>query len=413
MGGGRLYFLDGLRGWAAVVVLLHHTFRTWLLNPEAMGQRDLTWLLHTINRTPLAFLTDGQLAVVVFFTISGAALSYPILVSSAPFRTLTTMAAVRYPRLTIPIAASSVLAFALVKMGWMFNEQAALVTPSTWLVSFYGPHQIDLAPFVLWRVYSDVPTLETWNAVLWTMPIELAGSFMLFGALIILPFRWLRLAIGAFAVIWYLDSFYCGFFAGYLLAEAIVSTRLPKSAVFTAGGIVLVASAIAGALLMHNRGIPVLNILSIALVTGGTLCPAARDLLSSNTSRFLGRISFSLYLVHLLVICSAGCALYLALEPHVVFPVLILIVSIATLVISIGAASLFEELVEARILGSVKSRIKHAMDGYWSAQDQFMGSTPLLKLVRHGGDININAKDSMLELDGLDRGARGGVPDAQ
>ena len=130
MGVRRLYFLDGLRGWAALVVLFGHTFQGWLLSPKVMHQRGLTWLLDAINTTPWALLTNGELAVVMFFTISGAALSYPILISTAPLRTLTTMAAVRYPRLTIPIAASSILAFLLVKAGWMFNTEAGLVTPS-------------------------------------------------------------------------------------------------------------------------------------------------------------------------------------------------------------------------------------------------------------------------------------------
>src|SRR5262249_47396407 len=146
--GGRLYFLDGLRGWAAVSVLLLHTFKVWLTSPEALLAHGYTFkewliepekmlangygrLLWLINHSPLAFISDGRLAVFVFFVISGVALSYPILKSPTPLRTISEMAAIRYPRLTIPIAISSLIAFLLVSAGWMFNKEAGAVTPSS------------------------------------------------------------------------------------------------------------------------------------------------------------------------------------------------------------------------------------------------------------------------------------------
>ncbi len=42
---------------------------------------------------------------------------------------------------------------------------------------------------------------------------------------------------------------------------------------------------------------------------------ALKRLLRSRPSRFLGRISFPLYLVHIPVLCSAGCGMVLAVVP--------------------------------------------------------------------------------------------------
>jgi peptidoglycan/LPS O-acetylase OafA/YrhL len=59
---GRLRFLDGLRGWAAVVVLLHHVFVDGLPANALMADRSL-WAK--------VFFLNGTLAVCVFFVISG------------------------------------------------------------------------------------------------------------------------------------------------------------------------------------------------------------------------------------------------------------------------------------------------------------------------------------------------------
>src|ERR1700722_572978 len=65
-GTTRLRFLDGLRGWAAVVVLLHHVFIDGLPANALMADRSL-WAK--------VFFLNGTLAVSVFFVISGFSLS--------------------------------------------------------------------------------------------------------------------------------------------------------------------------------------------------------------------------------------------------------------------------------------------------------------------------------------------------
>ena len=72
--------LDGLRGLAAFVVVVHHAF---LVSPgladSYQGQRaQLTggwWLTHT----PLHLVWDGPAAVIVFFVLSGFVLTLPFL----------------------------------------------------------------------------------------------------------------------------------------------------------------------------------------------------------------------------------------------------------------------------------------------------------------------------------------------
>ena len=68
-GPQRLRFLDGVRGWAAVVVLLYHIFIDGLPANSFMADRAL-W--------GKVFFLNGTLAVCVFFVVSGFSLSVRI-----------------------------------------------------------------------------------------------------------------------------------------------------------------------------------------------------------------------------------------------------------------------------------------------------------------------------------------------
>lgn len=80
--GNRIESLDGLRGVAALIVLVHHT----LLTNRALAEPYFTqtavspgtapwWLVHT----PLHLLWEGAAAVYVFFVLSGVVLTLPVL----------------------------------------------------------------------------------------------------------------------------------------------------------------------------------------------------------------------------------------------------------------------------------------------------------------------------------------------
>jgi peptidoglycan/LPS O-acetylase OafA/YrhL len=77
---GRIAALDGLRGVAALVVVIHHTlllsnqFIRPYRDPEPNSFGDVYWWL---TYTPLHVLWDGAAAVFVFFVLSGFVLALP------------------------------------------------------------------------------------------------------------------------------------------------------------------------------------------------------------------------------------------------------------------------------------------------------------------------------------------------
>jgi peptidoglycan/LPS O-acetylase OafA/YrhL len=124
-GPSRLLYLDGLRGWMALVVVLARLCRTLLLDPPQLSAHGGDWLVFWLKWTPLGVATDGVQAVYVFFVISGVALSYPVLRATNAGRTLAAMALYRYPRLTVPILVSCLLVWLLLAMGALPTQAVA------------------------------------------------------------------------------------------------------------------------------------------------------------------------------------------------------------------------------------------------------------------------------------------------
>jgi peptidoglycan/LPS O-acetylase OafA/YrhL len=101
----RFDSLDGLRGLAALTVVVFHFFSAYVPGLLA-DQTDTPWWG---SDTPLAILFNGDFAVCVFFVLSG----FVIANSAAQGRTAFALNVVRrYFRLAAPVAASTVIGWA-------------------------------------------------------------------------------------------------------------------------------------------------------------------------------------------------------------------------------------------------------------------------------------------------------------
>jgi peptidoglycan/LPS O-acetylase OafA/YrhL len=87
----------------------------------------------------------------------------------------------------------------------------------------------------------------------------------------------------------------------------------------------------------------------------------AQVALCSRLSQFLGRISFGLYLTHLLVICSFSSALFIAATHAMPYAMVVLVVGGLTSVVVIAVAFGFTVVVEERLLSWIKKAIAAAL----------------------------------------------------
>jgi peptidoglycan/LPS O-acetylase OafA/YrhL len=301
---GRFDMLDGVRGWAALAVVLFHIF--W----ETFG------ILVPAFRNPLTrFLFDGRLAVCIFFVLSGEALSAAFFAGKGDASTIR-LAIKRYPRLAAPILASCLIIFALDRYGLVYSSQAAtIVHRADWIGDWLRapPTLSSTLRYSLYDVFFSDDFEHAINPMLWTMRIELVGSFLVFALALV----WKRLSrprlllltlfLAAAAAPIELLNFLSCFFAGVAFADW--RTR----GVFAAWGrrFVWVSLAAIGVIALAD-GVPHCfgwqpgkTAFAIVLMLAVHASPRLVALFSGRLSRALGRISFPLYLIQFPVLVSA------------------------------------------------------------------------------------------------------------
>lgn len=351
--GGRLRSLDGLRGVAALVVLLSHVVlgghgalsAAWLdgTNPGGLAE----WFL----RTPLAVVWAGPELVIVFFVLSGFVLTRGLLRERvAPLAFF----AGRLVRLYLPVWLALVPAALLFLLVGLADGPATGVGP--WLEASRRPVGLEQVAQDLALVLP--PTADgTLNGALWSLRWEVLFSLVVpFVVLVAGPLRTAGLAIVT-AALWCVArsdgtswaTFAPPFAIGAVLAlheDRVVRWRgeLRGRAVWPLVGIAL---CLLSADLWLPAARPAAGGPGALVVAGATLAvlcplllPRVAGWLERRPVQWLGSRSFSLYLVHLPIVVAAANALQ---RPSL--PVLVAVAVPAALL----AAEAFFRLVEAPV----------------------------------------------------------------
>jgi peptidoglycan/LPS O-acetylase OafA/YrhL len=299
----RFDLLDGVRGWCALSVVLFHVF--W----EIFG------VLVPAFRNPLTgFLFDGRLAVCIFFVLSGDALSSAFFAGKGDDSTMR-LAIKRYPRLMTPILASCLIIFLLDRCGLVYTTQAGeIVHRAHWMgVWLNTPLTLSYTlGYSLYGVFGDFGYDHAVNPMLWTMKIELAGSFLVFGLLLLWNHLWrprllvLTLFVVAAAVPFENVNFLSCFFAGVTFAEwrARGFFIAPRAGVRCGALAAIVAIGAADGLLNCAGANDSQAAFAVVLVLAIYSSPPLVAFFSGRLSRALGRISFPLYLIQFPVLMS-------------------------------------------------------------------------------------------------------------
>lgn len=288
-GGGRLPVLDGLRGWGALFVLFYHVFSSGLrITPES-GE----FLRHLLP-------FNGPYAVMIFFVVSGVSLSVGYL-GRFDNGILIKSAAARYFRLAIPILAVSLSVHVSMILG-LLSPSADRLAPFANTLNF-ETSIAHVLRFSLYDVFFKYSPHWTYAGPLWTMSVELIGSFLLFAVLFTaVRTRHALLVISLVAVLMIAMAdtetllLYSLFLLGAVIAGAIQRRWIQR--IPPALSITLLVIGIAAPAILH----PAFDRWNIAATVALTVgCMASRPanlMLSCSLSRKLGEISFPLYLVH-------------------------------------------------------------------------------------------------------------------
>jgi peptidoglycan/LPS O-acetylase OafA/YrhL len=318
--------LDGIRGWGAVVVVLYHVF------VDAVPINHLS-----INVLYRIVLFNGPLAVWCFFIASGFSLSIGYL-SKLDKSVLKRIFLARYLRLTIPIAAACFLVYALCVCNLIPPVGSRPGRLNLFLI--HSPSFFETVRFAFFGVYFNYSPSSTLDPPLWTMPKELAGSMIVLALLAFSGRRAIRLYIYAATLLFLLAAHFeelAAFVVGLLLAE-VYSGRLWSDRIRTMTiSRYWIIPIVLAAVFLPTAGSLYQLIAGTAIVICAAFCVWFRQILSSPLSRFLGGISFALYVTHAPVLFALGRVSLFSNQPAFQ-AVLVRIVFVA---VAIGVAFVF------------------------------------------------------------------------
>lgn len=337
----NLRALEALRGYASVIVVLHHFALGFL--PVFKAQMSEGLPAYT-----LGWMLNGTGAVYVFFLLSGFVLTLTYF-ESGDAKGLLRAAVKRLPRLWPPAAYGVLLGYLTLRLHLNDNAAAALLSGSDWLEKFaYADQTHDVS---LLRAAKESITLFLryralqFNSNLWTMVVEFYGSLLALFAAFAMAGLWRpavlrRNRLNLFKAVLLLSviainlliphGFGWMFTMGAALAYAFSRRRfLPKSVAMWLGvlGLILVGAPVDGQ-----------SMLGAALIVLCVTTPgAAPRFLLARFSQSLGRWSFPLYITHTIGILTLGSYVYVQ-TAALGGPVQLLATFLATLAVAIAFA---------------------------------------------------------------------------
>jgi peptidoglycan/LPS O-acetylase OafA/YrhL len=389
--------LEGLRGFACLGVFLAHFIFSFLPHTAQWMTKGVTipqyYDFETILCLPfLSVFFNGSFAVSIFFVLSGYVITKRYF-ETGEISALRYGAAKRYPRLMIPALVSVLFAYEIWRAGLMFNQQAPAIGTAGWPMASYPPSSLppDLRA-AMGQGLLGAPLFGhvDLNSPLWTIQIELIGSVLLFAAYALFGRRRpvvTALLFMVLAVMVFPSSFYqvhfLTLFAGSLLHY--IERDLRRIPVLPI--ILIIVGIISGAydyspwfdwvrLPMPEFATPLCNLAgserlvfnsvgSVLLVSGVIGSTAADRLLSTRLPVYLGRISFSLYLLHWPIICSLsfGLMFYFKVRLGIDYLQALGVTAVATLAATVGASHLLELRVERPAISAANAFSKYLLDG--------------------------------------------------
>ncbi len=368
----RIKELESIRGLAALSVVIYHCLLVFpLFERDTFGLNQF-WLLNLLKYSPLRVVSAGYQAVLLFFLLSGFVLSLPFYAGKAG--SYSSFLVRRICRIYLPYLGAVGLAVVLDALcsrhgidalsgwfnrAWRVTPEGGLIIQHLWLIGSFDSNEYDP---VLWSLVQEMrlslvfPLLMlAVNCYSWKFMLGVAVSVGGFGGFLF------NLA-PSYSADLLLTLEYAGLFiVGALLAKhrrALVRQyhRLPRW-----GHYVLFAGAITcytAAWWLYGIGwLRMFTVVTDFIEASGAVVLLMLGLASSRVAGlllreplpFLGRISYSLYLYHAIVLLAAVNLLYGSLP----LPCILLLAFFMAVLVAVVAHYSIE--VPAIALGAVLS----------------------------------------------------------
>ncbi len=324
MSNSKLIYLDGLRGIASLIVVFHHLILTyfWGMYSGSINQIKFPFE-YLYASTPLNLFYAGNFAVCIFFILSGYVLAHKFFIeydlsklASSVFR--------RYFRLAIPVILTVFIIYIIERLGLFHNDSMSdFVGSGNWIRdAVYNSADIK-------ELFKEITSQSIFLSesrkylnVLWTLSYEFKGSMLVFLIVFLRKYVKIKKFFYIGLILLTFQTYYLGFVLGVCFLELEFSKQLEKYKPNYVVQVLLLCIVIYfGSVaskefplyawwynltesLIVDPWVFAHYIAATALMYLVIVNNVMQKVLSLKPMRFLGRISFGLYLIHLVVISS-------------------------------------------------------------------------------------------------------------
>lgn len=361
----RIKWIDGLKGLASLMIFFHH-FILAFIPALYYGNTVKTNLFAnegSLADSPFLFFVGGHFLVSLFLMLSGLVLSLKVY-RIASIKELLNKIITRYLRLALPVFIISLIVYSMMRFGLFYHNSIFDQTGSPWLQLFYqipiGHKSVfETSFYSVWFVGND-----TFSTAFWMLTHLFYGSLLTYGVIYLIrnhkPSFQLILILIVFLITTVVDSYLVNFTYGMLLAWMIqhnidlirnkmIVSMILISGIFLAG---------------FPQGVQPTNFYSIFLFLNGFITASIHihalgaflmilgikhlkqfmSILECSYPQMLGRISYSIYLVHIPLLFSFSTFLFMVMNQYSLnYGISIFIVFVTSLAFLLFVAWLFDK----------------------------------------------------------------------
>lgn len=356
----RLDYLDGLKGIACFLIFVHH-FLLLFYPAVHFGESaisNLNGLDTALSESPLSVIFNGNYFVALFCVISGVVISLQVMTLSDKEKLASTVAK-RYFRLMLPVFPVAIIVFLISQLNGFTNIEASTFTGSTWAGQYY-------TETITFEKFIKSTFIETWfygdNTIsgnFWVISKMFFGSFLsMLLSVITWKYKkraWILMVLISLCFFDHSD-FYLAFSLGTLIAWLIVNKE--KFFHKVPGVILLIFGIFLGGFpsgvtptgiykpfIFHSYAD--IHILGAVMTIYGIISlKVTQRALSIKPFTFLGKISYSVYVIHAPLLFSLTSSLFLAFKDSMGYTLNTLLVFIISSIVLIAICYVYNRYVE-------------------------------------------------------------------
>lgn len=370
----RIQWIDGIKGIACVMIFVHH-FMLAFYPSTYFGNETVShsfWDIY-LSQSPYGVIINGNFYVCIFCILSGLLISLQVWNRQGDLQKISESMLKRYFRLAFPVAGVSFVVYVMLKLSVFSNLEVAKITGSTWLSSFYHEKYTIKDVFVHSFVKTWTESDGSFSTAFWMLTYIFYGSFLAY-ILAIIGYEKNKKIILLFmgVVAWYLwgNSLLACFGIGTIIGYYSKNCNRKRNSI--CGIIFIIIGVFFGGYPSHIIPINVYklfynmpgqmdpshfyHVIGAAMVIVGIYeCKEIAGFLENKLFLFLGKISFSLYLIHIPILFSVGTDAFLIFNRCFEnYHVNVLLTFMLTFVILIILSLVFHVIVESKCEKIVK-----------------------------------------------------------